>query len=96
MEHKRGDTFEYAAVLPSDEFADWVPTCQVRDGSDQLIANVTVDRVSSTTLHLLVLDTSNWKLGSARFDICLQRPVDGYVLHTDPIEFTIVETVTRL
>ena len=95
MEHKRGDTFEYAAVLPSDEFADWVPTCQVRDGSDQLIANVAATWTSDTAINLLVADTSNWKLGSARFDIRLERPADGYVRTTNPVDFTIVETVTR-
>lgn len=96
MEHKRGDTFEYAAVLPSDEFADWVATCQVRDGSDQLVANVAATWTSDSAINLLVADTSNWKLGSARFDIRLQRASDGYVRTTSPVEFTIVETVTRL
>lgn len=95
MEHKRGDTFEYAAVLPSDEFVDWVPSCQVRDGSGALVAQVSASWVSDIALNLLVHDTSNWPLGYARFDIRLVRPVDGYVRTTTPVEFTIVETVTR-
>lgn len=94
MEHKRGDTFEYAAVLPSDEFADWVPTCQVRDGNQGLIAQVETSWTSASAINLRVVDTSQWKLGAARFDIRLQRPSDGYVRTTSPIEFTIVETVT--
>lgn len=95
MEHKRGDTFEYAAVLPSDEFTDWMPTCQVRDGSDRLIAQVSTSWTSETALNLLVSDTSTWPLGYARFDIRLARASDGYVRTTSPVEFTIVETVTR-
>lgn len=95
MEHKRGDTFEYAAVLPSDEFETWAPTCQVRDGSGGLIAQVGTEWVSPIALNLLVSDTSPWPLGYARFDIRLVRGSDGYVRTTSPVEFTIVETVTR-
>lgn len=95
MEHKRGDTFEYAAVLPDDDLADWVPTCQIRDGSDNLIANVVTTWTSSRALNLLVLDTSSWKLGSARFDVRFQRASDGFVRTTTPVDFTIVDVVTR-
>lgn len=102
MEHKRGDTFDYVAILPDTvpegSFVDFLPTAQIRDFADRLVANVEcawVDPVTTMSISLHVTDTSAWRLGPVSMDIQLKRPSDGVVRSTKTLNFAIVEDVTR-
>lgn len=102
MKHKRGDTFNYVAVLPDTvadgEFADRVPTCQIRDVLDRLVADVVIDWIDPVTarsLSLHVADTADWVLGKSFFDIQFTRTSDGDVRSTDTMRLDIIEDITR-
>lgn len=102
MRHKRGDTFDYVAILPASipdgEFSAFTPTCQIRDMQDRLIANVEtawVDQVTARSVSLNVEETQSWSLGSAVMDIQFTRPSDDYIISTSTIQFQIIRDVTR-
>lgn len=101
MKHKRGDTFSYLVMLPESiwsDFIDFVPTCQIRDMQDGLIADVVtewVDPLSATTISLHVADTSAWPIGQAVWDIQFLRESDQETASTQSKILHIVADVTR-
>lgn len=102
MKHIRGDTFNYIATLPESipdgYFVDYVPTCQIRDLQDVLIADAVttwVDPLTTRNVGLHVGTTSAWPIGQAVFDIQFKRASDGDTQSTWPRRFTIVADVTR-
>lgn len=103
MDHIRGDTFDYVAILPDTipdgDFADFVPTCQLRDRQGRLICEVEaawVDPVTTRTISLHYSgSTQDWALGLTVYDIQFRRPSDNYVKSTRKGTFNIVEDVTR-
>lgn len=102
MKHKRGDTFHYVAYLKSPvadgDFAGWVPTCQIRDTTGALIANVEaewVDPVTARAISLTVLSTQDWKRGSVLFDVQFTRTSDGFVRSTSTVQFDVIDGVTQ-
>lgn len=102
MKHKRGDTFNYVAVLPDTvadgEFADRVPTCQIRDVLGRLVADVAIDWIDPVTarsLSLQVADTTKWVLGNSFFDIQFTRTSDGDIRSTDTMPLNVIEDITR-
>lgn len=101
--HKRGDTFDYTAVIPSS-FADgyfvgWTVTSQVRtDFQQNLLADIDctwIDPVTTRTLSLKKMSTSNWTIGDADMDIQFVRNSDGYTLSTGTIAIQVVRDITQ-
>lgn len=102
MEHIRGDTFDYVAIMdatiPDGAFVGFVPTCQLRDLQGKLISDVVtawVDPATTRSISLHVTDTQGWKIGPALYDIQFRRTSDGYVRSTHKGVFDIIEDVTR-
>lgn len=102
MKHKRGDTFNYIVTLPASipdgYFLDYVPTCQIRDLQDALIADVVtawIDSVTTRNVSLHVSSTSAWPIGDAVFDIQFKRASDNDIQSTWTRRFAIVADVTR-
>lgn len=102
MEHIRGDTFDYVAIMdatiPDGAFVGFVPSCQLRDPYGNLIDDVVttwVDPLTTRSIGLHVTDTSEWKIGPAVYDIQLRRTSDGYTRSTHKGTFDIIEDVTR-
>lgn len=102
MKHTRGDTFNYIVTLesniPDGYFSEYVPTCQIRDLQDAVIADVVtswVDQVTARNVSLHVSATSAWPVGQAVFDVQFKRASDGDTQSTWPRRFTIVADVTR-
>lgn len=101
MKHKRGDTFSYLVLLPESvwgDFIDFVPTCQIRDMQDNLIADVVtawVDPLAATTVSLNVADTDTWPITQAVWDIQFRRVSDGATDSTWSKILHIVADVTR-
>lgn len=102
MRHKRGDTFDYVAILPASipdgYYLGRIPTCQIRDMRGKKIADVVtewVDPVTTRSVGLHVADTQAWPIGSAVFDVQFLRESDGDIRSTLTIQFLIIEDVTR-
>lgn len=101
MRHKRGDTFQYSAVLngvADGELAGWIPSCQIRDMRGSLVSEVVsewVDPVAARAVLLTATDTQLWKLGAAVFDVQFTRASDGFSRSSPTVQFDIVEDVTR-
>ena len=100
--HKRGDSFDQLAVLPST-FADgyfvgWTVSAQVRSSPYyNYIADLTcawVDPVTTRTLTVRNLVTTGWPIGNALMDIQFVRTSDGYTISTDTVDVTIVHDCT--
>ena len=97
----RGATLDMLARIPYDfadgYFAGWVPTSQLRNHTDVLIATLDVQWVDAVTTRMLRLkcaDTSAWQVGPALFDVCLTAP-DGMRLYTTAQRLSITTGVTR-
>lgn len=102
MIHIRGDTFNYIVTLPSyipdGYFFGYVPTCQIRDLNDVLIADAVtewVDPVTTRSIGLHVSSTSAWPVGGAVYDVQFHRVSDNDTQSTRKRRFTIVADVTR-
>lgn len=101
MKHKRGDTFDFIVLLPESvvgDFVGYVPTCQIRDMQDTLIADVVtawVDPDTAASVSLHVTDTQAWPLGAAVFDIEFTRTSPADVVSTWSKVLHIVADVTR-
>lgn len=100
MKHKRGDTFSVLVTLEgaAGEFIGYVPTCQIRDMQDVLIAEVAaawVDPDTAATVSLQVADTSAWPIGPAVFDIQFNRVSPADTQSTWAKVLHIVADVTR-
>lgn len=103
MDHKRGATFDYLWPIPvafaDGYFADFTPTCQIRN-SLGLLAQVTcawVDSVTTRTLHLTVPAeaTRLWKVNKYQMDVDLTRSSDGYVYTSSTIEVNVIADITQ-
>lgn len=102
MEHKRGATFDLILMLdeatPVGSFVGFVPTCQVRDWDDRLIAGVEAQWVDPDTTMAIALhaaDTSMWRVGAAMFDVSLRRESPLSIIPSSTLALSIVEKVTR-
>lgn len=102
MKHKRGDTFNYIVTLPESlpdgYFFGYVPTCQIRDLQDALIADVDtawIDPVTTRNVSLHVASTQTWPIGTAVFDIQFKRASDNDIRSTWTRRLSIVADVTR-
>lgn len=102
MEHKRGATFDLILTLPEDtapgSFVGYVPTCQIRDWEDRLIAGVEAQWVDPDTTMAIALhaaDTSAWRVGAAMFDVSLRRESPLSIIPSSTLSLNIVEKVTR-
>ena len=102
MEHKRGATFDLILMLdeaiPEGSFVGYVPTCQVRDWDDRLIAGVEAQWVDPDTTKAIALhaaDTSAWRVGAAVFDVSLRRESPLSIIPSSTLALSIVEKVTR-
>lgn len=103
MNHKRGDTFDYATTIPGTfpdgYFAGWSVAAQVRlVSSGALVSTLSAtwaDSATTRTLYLFKADTSAWPLGAVEFDVQFTRTSDGYVLSSDTATLTVTKDVTR-
>lgn len=103
LEIKRGDSFDYGVNIPS-EFADghfvgWTVASQLRSNNSKaaLIATfeTTWDNPATTRkLRLLKIDTTDWPLGSAVFDVQFTRTSDSYRISTETATVVVVKDVT--
>ena len=100
--HKRGDTLDLLANIPS-KFADgyfvgYSTRCQIRTEAGALIADTQCDWVDSSitrTVRIFVADTHEWATGPAVFDVQLVRGGDGFTISTNTESMTIVRDITR-
>lgn len=101
VQHKRGDTFLYAAALlesktgPVINIADWTITSMIRDLDGMLIADLTVTITDAAQGEYTVSldDTADWPVGWAQWDI--QYEDDGGVIKsTETVRVKIVQDVT--
>ena len=104
MNHKQGDTFDYLINIPSTfangHFVGWDVTAQLRSASmsGKLIAQFDVawvDAVTTRTLRISKMVTSDWPIGNAEFDVQFKRVSDGYVLSTASMELEILKDITK-
>lgn len=103
LEIKRGDSFDYGVEIPS-EFADghfvgWTVASQLRTNNSKAALIATFDTswanpATTRQLRLLKIDTTDWPLGSAVFDVQFTRTSDGYRLSTETAEVIVVKDVT--
>lgn len=101
VEHKRGDTFLYSAVLketktgPVIDIRGWTITSMIRDLDGLLIADLTVSITDGEQGEYTVSadDTAAWPVGWAQWDI--QYVDDGNVIKsTETVRVKIVQDVT--
>ncbi len=102
MELKRGASFDLVLVLPDTTpvgtFVGFVPTCQVRDFSDRLVASVDaqwVDPETTMAIALQAADTSAWRIGQTVFDVSLRRESPLTIVPSSTLVLDIVAKVTR-
>jgi len=102
--HKRGDTFEHLAAIPST-FADgyfvgWTVTAQVRTAKyGALLADLTcswADPLTTRIISVKELDTSNWEVGPAEMDIQFVRTSDGTTISTNTVQISVLKDITRV
>lgn len=101
IQHKRGDTFLFSAVLresktgPVTNLTSWEVASMIRDAEDVLIDEVTVtvtDAVNGA-YTLRVDDTTAWPVGTAYWDIQYTDSAD-VIRSTETITLLIIEDVT--
>lgn len=100
---KRGDSFEYLATIPSDYpngyFVGWTVASQIRTAKYQdLVADLVcswVDAVTTRTLKVSKIVTTDWPIGNAEMDVQFVRTSDQTTISTDTIEINIVKDITR-
>lgn len=94
IKHKRGDTFSYSGLIPSDfDVAGAQITSQIRNGAGQKIADLVVD-VSGNLLSLRCGDTTGWPVGAAEIDIQFALP-SGDIVSTSTERVVIEKDITR-
>jgi hypothetical protein len=103
IEIKRGDSFDYGVEIP-DEFADghfvgWTVASQLRKPNSQATLIATLETswanpATTRTLRLLKIDTTEWPLGEAEFDVQFTRTSDGYRLSTETATVVVIKDVT--
>lgn len=100
---KRGDSFEFLATLPSDYpdgyFVGWEVSSQIRTKQYQnLVAELTcewVDPVTTRTVKVSKIVTTDWTVGVAEMDVQFVRTSDQTTVSTDTIEVNIIKDITR-
>ena len=102
MNLKRGASFDLVLILPDTTpvgtFVGFVPTCQVRDFADRLVASVAaqwVDPETTMAIALQAADTSAWRVGQTVFDVSLRRESPLTIVPSSTLVLNIVEKVTR-
>lgn len=103
LEIKRGDSFDYGVEIPAEfvdgHFVGWTVESQLRRNNSQaeLVAQFDVswdNPVTTRKLRLLKIDTTDWPLGAAVFDVQFTRTSDSYKLSTETAEVLVVKDVT--
>ena len=101
IQHKRGDTFLFSAVLresktgPVTDLTNWEIASMIRDADDVLIdeVTVTVTNAANGAYTLRVDETTAWPVGAAYWDI--QYTDDsGIIRSTETIPVQIIEDIT--
>lgn len=100
--HKRGDSFsrliDLPAELPDGHFVGWAPSCQVRDGNNTLLSDLTCDWVDAETtrqLRVKTIVTTHWPVGQAEMDVQFVRSSDGWTVSTNTHKFSIIRDATK-
>lgn len=101
IQHKRGDTFLFEAVLreskngPVIDITDWTLESMVRDADSVLIAelDVTVTDAAQGEYTVSADDTSDWPVGLAYWDIQYTDDA-GVIRSTDTIALAIIQDIT--
>jgi len=104
MQHKRGDSFDLLANIPSSlgdgYFVGWVVSAQIRTLQyDKFIAALDCEWVDNDTTRILrvrKLKTDDWAVGPAVMDIQFTdtRKTPPYVISTSNVAVDIVRDVT--
>ena len=102
LTHKRGDSFDLLVSIPTrfadGYFAGHEMRSQVRTADGVKLADLGcawLDDATTRTLRLTCLDTANWVVGTAKFDVQFKRTADNFVLSSTTAALYIVEDVTR-
>lgn len=101
VQHKRGDTFLFIAVLretktgPVIDLTDWTIASMVRDADDVLVdqVTVTVTDAANGAYSLRVDDTTAWPVGTTYWDI-QYTDADSIIRSTETIALQIIEDIT--
>lgn len=101
IQHKRGDTFLYAAVLresktgPVIDILDWTITSKIRDLDGALIADLDVTITDGLLGEFSIRkdDTTAWPIGWAVWDI-EYRNYSGVITSTETVRVRILPDVT--
>ena len=98
--HKRGDTWEYYAVITDGEgnpmpgIADKLK-CQIRSSIDDLIADVDIEETDNLGEYKLSVDgTDDWAVANKYMDIQYTDD-DGKIVSSETLEIPIEKDVTR-
>lgn len=100
--HKRGDTLDLIANIPS-KFADgyfvgFATRCQIRTEAGALIAESVcswVDPVTTRSVQIFVADTSEWPTGNAVYDVQFVRSGDNFTISSNTASLSVVKDITR-
>lgn len=106
MQHKRGDSFQFAATIPLSKpdgyYKDWaLPRCQIRTVGGVLKQELSVKWLNADKTRVLIVSyptgaDQEWKLGAYKLDIQFTRTVDGYVDSTkNYIMIELIDDVTK-
>lgn len=103
FEHKRGDTFSFAAAIPS-EFSDGyfvgsIVRSQIRDSKGTLITELEVTWDDPALTRALLLSSGNantqtWPIGPLQFDLQFVMP-SGQIRSTKTVVFACVADITH-
>lgn len=100
LRHKRGDTFDYEAALtegkngPPIDITGWNIRSEIRTGTQQLIAALTVEILDATDgkYALTSGSTTGWPVGNAFMDI--EYSENGKIKSTETISVQIIRDET--
>lgn len=100
-QHKRGDTFLYAAVLresktgPVIDLSGWTIASMIRDADGVLIEElvVTVTDAANGAYTISAADTTAWPVGLAYWDI-EYTDTHGVIQSTDTVTVSILQDIT--
>jgi len=103
LQIKRGDSFDELINLPTTfgdgYFASWTLSSQIRTSRYlKFIADLSpvwLDPITTRTVRISHLDTTDWPVGDASIDIQLTSP-EGVVISTATISVSIIQDITFL
>lgn len=100
IRHKRGDTFDYEAALtegkngPPIDITGWEIRSEIRSGSQQLIAELSVEIFDAVNgkYALTSGSTTGWPVGNAFMDV--EYAENGKIKSTETISVQIIRDET--